>query len=177
MLQWIQRCRNHFEIVISFPSDIYYGVELMNHMVVLESRLPGEISITSDMQTTPPLWQKAKRNERASWWRWKRRVKKLALKLNVHKNEEHGIQSHHFMANRWGNNGNNVTTDFIFLGSKITADGDCSYEIKRCLLLGRKATTNLGSILKNRDITLPTKVLIVKAMVFPVVITDVRIWL
>ena len=107
----------------------------------------------------------------------KEESEKAGLKLNVHKNEEHGIQSHHFMANRRGNNGNNVTTDFIFLGSKITAEGDCSYEIKRCLLLGRKATTNLGSILKNRDITLPTKVLIVKAMVFPVVITDVRIWL
>ena len=62
-----------------------------------------------------------------------------------------------------------TVTDFIFLGSKITADGDCSHEIKRHLLLGRKAMTNPGSILKNRDITLPTKVHIVKAMVFPVV--------
>ena len=60
--------------------------------------------------------------------------------------------------------------DFIFLGSKITADGDCSHEIKSCLLLGRKAMTNLGSILKSRDITLPTKLHIVKAMVFPVVV-------
>ena len=60
-------------------------------------------------------------------------------------------------------------TDFIFLGSKITADGDCSHEIKRCLLLGRKAMTNLDSILRNRGITLPTKVHLVKAMVFPVV--------
>ena len=62
-----------------------------------------------------------------------------------------------------------TVTDFIFLGSKITADGDCSHEIKRHLLLGRKAITNLDSILKNRDITLPTKVCLVKAMVFPVV--------
>ena len=62
-----------------------------------------------------------------------------------------------------------TVTDFIFLGSKITADGDCSHEIKRHLLLGRKAMTNPGSILENRDITLPTKVHIVKAMVFPVV--------
>ena len=62
-----------------------------------------------------------------------------------------------------------TVTDFIFLGSKITADGDCSHEIKRCLLLGRKAMTNLDSILKSRDITLPTKVHLVKAMVFPVV--------
>ena len=62
-----------------------------------------------------------------------------------------------------------AVTDFIFLGSKITADGDCSIEIKRHLLLGRKATTNLDSILKSKDITLPTKIHIVKAMVFPVV--------
>ena len=62
-----------------------------------------------------------------------------------------------------------TVADFIFLGSKITADGDCSHEIKRCLLLGRKVMTNLDSILKSRDITLPTKVHLVKAMVFPVV--------
>ena len=66
--------------------------------------------------------------------------------------------------------------DFIFLGSKITADGDCSHEIKRCLLLGRKAMTYLGSILKSRDITLPTKVCLVKAMVFPVVMYGCESW-
>ena len=71
------------------------------------------------------------------------------------------------MANRWGNNG--TVTDFIFLGSKITKDGACSHEIKRCMLLGRKAMANLDSILKSRDITLLTNVCIVKAMVFPVV--------
>ena len=77
------------------------------------------------------------------------------------------------MANRWGNKGN---SERLFLGgSKITADGDCSHEIKRHLLLGRKAMANLDSILKSRDITLPTKVGIVKAMVFPVVIMDVRV--
>ena len=62
-----------------------------------------------------------------------------------------------------------TVTDFIFLGSKVTADGDCSHEIKRCLLLGRKAKTNLDSILKSRDITLPTKVHVVKGMVFPII--------
>ena len=67
-------------------------------------------------------------------------------------------------------------SDFIFLGSKITADGDCSHEIKRCLLLGRKAMTNLDSILKSRDITLPTKVRLVKAMVFPVVVSGYESW-
>ena len=67
-------------------------------------------------------------------------------------------------------------TDFIFLGSKITADGDCSHEIKRHFLLGRKAMTNLDSILKNRDIILPTKVHLVKAMLFPVVMYRCEIW-
>ena len=66
--------------------------------------------------------------------------------------------------------------DFIFLGSKITADGDCSHEIKRCLLLGRKVMTNVDSILKSRDITLPTKVLLVKSMVFPVVLYGCQSW-
>ena len=69
-----------------------------------------------------------------------------------------------------------TVTDFIFLGSKITADSDCSHEIKRCLLFGRKAVTNLNSILKSRDITLPTKVHIVKAMVFPQVIYGCESW-
>ena len=69
-----------------------------------------------------------------------------------------------------------TVTDFIFLGSKITTDGDCSHEIKRRLLLGRKAMTNLDSILTNRDITLPTKVHLVKAMVFPVVMYGCEIW-
>ena len=78
------------------------------------------------------------------------------------------------MANRWGNNG--TVTDFIFLGSKVTADGDCSHEVKRRLLLGRNVMTNLDSILKSRDITLPTKVCLVKAMVFPVVMYGCEIW-
>ena len=70
-----------------------------------------------------------------------------------------------------------TVTDFIFGGSKITADGDCSHEIKRCLLLGRKAMTNIDSILKSRDITLPTKVHLVKAMVFPVVMYGCESWI
>ena len=69
-----------------------------------------------------------------------------------------------------------TVTDFIFLGSKITADGDCSHEIKRCLLLGRKVMTNIDSILKSRDITLPTKVHLVKAMVFPVIMYGYESW-
>ena len=78
------------------------------------------------------------------------------------------------MGNRWGNSGNSVR--LYFLGSKIIADGDCSHEIKRRLLLGRKVMTNLDSILKSRDITLPTKVRLVKAMVFQVVMYGCESW-
>ena len=81
------------------------------------------------------------------------------------------------MGNRWERVETVLTvSDFMFLGSKITADSDCSHEIKRCLLLGRKVMTNLDSILKSRDITLPTKAHLVKAMVFPVVMYGCEIW-
>ena len=98
---------------------------------------------------------------------------KVGLKLNS-ENKDHGIWSHHFMGNRWGNSGNSVR--LYFLGSKITANGDCSHEIKRRLLLGRKVMTNLNSIFKSRDIPLPTKVRLVKAMVFPVVMYGCESW-
>ena len=88
------------------------------------------------------------------------------LKAQHSENEDHGIWSHHFMANRCGNNGNRDR--LYFGGSKIIVDGDCSHEIKRPLVLGRKAMSNLDSILKSRDITLPAKVCLIKAMVFPV---------
>ena len=78
------------------------------------------------------------------------------------------------MANRWGRM--ETVTDFIFLGSKITADADCSHEMKRHLLLGRKAMTNLDSVLKSRDITLLTKVYVIKAMVFPVILYECDSW-
>ena len=78
------------------------------------------------------------------------------------------------MANRWGNHGNSIR--LIFLGIKITEDGDCGHEIKRCLLLGRKAMTNIDSILKSRDITLLTKAHLDKAMVFPVAIYGCERW-
>ena len=78
------------------------------------------------------------------------------------------------MENRWGNR--ETVSDFIFLGSKITAEGDCSHDIKRCSLLGRKVMTNLDSMLKSRDITLPTKVRLVKVMVFPVVMYGCESW-
>ena len=102
----------------------------------------------------------------------KEESEKVGLKLNIQKTK--------IMASgpiiSWQIDGETVETvaDFIFWGSKITADGDCSHEIKRCLLLGRKVMTNLDSVLKSRDITLSTKICLVKAMVFPVV-TDVRL--
>ena len=102
----------------------------------------------------------------------KEESEKVGLKLNIQKIE--------IMASgpitSWQTDGETMETDFIFLGSKIIADGDCSYEIKRRLLLGRKDVTNLDNILKSRDITLPTKVHLVKAMVFPGVIHKCESW-
>ena len=131
----------------------------------LESRLLGEISITSDMQMTPPLWQKVEL--KSLLMKVKEESEKVGLKLNIQKMK--------IMASgpitSWEIDGETMETvsDFIYGGSKITADGDCSHEIKRRLLLGRKVMTNLDSIFKSRDTTLPTKVHLVKAMVFPVV--------
>ena len=104
----------------------------------------------------------------------KEESEKVGLKLNIQKTK--------IMASRpissWQIDGETVETvdDFIFGGSKISADGDCSHEIKRCLLFGRKVTTNLDSVLKSRDITLSTKVCLVKAMVFPVVMYGCESW-
>ena len=101
-------------------------------------------------------------------------MKKIGLKLNIQKTK--------IMASgpitSWQIDGKTVktVTDFIFLGSKICIDGDCSHEIKRCLLLERKTMTNLDSIFKSRDITLPTKISLVKAMVFPVVMYECESW-
>ena len=139
----------------------------------LESRLLGEISITSDMQMTPPLWQKVKRNWGASWLKWKE-SEKAGLKLNIQKTKI--MASGPITSGQIDGETVEIVADFIFLGSKITADGDCSHEIKRRLLLGRKVMTNLDSILKSKDITLPTNVHLVKAMVFPVVMYGCESW-
>ena len=130
----------------------------------LESRLPEGISITSDMQITPPLRQTERKELKSLLMKVKEESEKAVLKLSIQKTK--------IMASSpitsWEIDGQTVETvaDFIVLGSKITGDGDCSHEIKRCLLLGRKVMTNSGSILKSRDITLPIKVHLVKAMVF-----------
>ena len=104
----------------------------------------------------------------------KEESEKVGLKLNIQKTKITASCP----ITSWQINGGTVETmtDFIFLGSKITAEGDCSHEIKRCLLLGKKAMTKLDSTLKSRDITLPTKVHLVKAMVFPVVMYGCESW-
>ena len=133
----------------------------------LESRLPGKISITSDMQMTPPLWQKAK----SLLMKVKEESEKVGLKLNIQKTKimpSGPITS-------WKIDGETVT-DFILGGSKITADGDCSHEIKKLLLLGWKVMANLDSMLKSRDITLLTKVHTVRAMVFPIAMYGCESW-
>ena len=139
----------------------------------LESRLLGEISITLDMQMTTTLMAESE-EELKSLLRKVKESEKVGLKLNIQKTkimESSPITS-------WQIEGETMetVTDFIFLDSKITADGDYSHEIKRCLLLGRKAMRNLDSILKSRDITLPTKVHLVKAMVFLVVMWGYESW-
>ena len=139
----------------------------------LESKLLGEISVISEMQMTSPLCRKQRgtkepfdEGERGEWKSW--------LKLNIQKTKI-------MVSSRitpWQIDGETMgtVTDFIFLDSKITADGDCSHEVRRSLLFGRKAMTNLDSMLKSRDITLPTKIHLVKAMVFPVVMYGCESW-
>ena len=104
----------------------------------------------------------------------KEESEKVGLKLNIQKTKVMTSSP----ITSWQIDGETVETvkDLIFLGSKIIADGDCSHEIKRCLLLGRKAVTNLDTILKSRDVTLPTKVCVVKAMAFPVVMYGCESW-
>ena len=104
--------------------------------------------------------------------RAKEESEKVDLKLNIKKNKDYDIRSHHFMANRWGNNGNSDRLYFFGLQNHCR----WCHEIERCLLLGRKVMTNLDSILKCRDITLPTKVCLVQAMVFPVVMCGCESW-
>jgi len=142
----------------------------------LELILLGKISITSDMQMTPHLT--AERELKSLLRKVKEESQKVGLKLIIKKTK--------IMASgpitSWKIDGETMKTmrDFIFFfilgGSKITADGDCSHEIKRSLLLGSKAMTNLNSILKSRDISLPTKVYIVKATVFPVLMYGCESW-
>ena len=137
----------------------------------LDSRLLREISITSDM---PTLMAESEEELKSLLMKVKKESEKVDFKLNIQKTK--------IMVSgpttSWEIDVETMETvsDFIFLGCKITADGDCSREIKRCVLFGRKAMTNLDSTFKSRDITLPTKVHLVKAMVFPVVMYGCESW-
>ena len=134
--------------------------------------MQGEISIASDDTT---LMAGSKEELKSLLMKVKEESKKVGLKLNIQKTK--------IMASRpitsWRIEWETMerVTDFIFWGSKITADSECCHEIKRCLLLGRKVMTNLDSILKSRDITLPTKVRLVKAVVFPVAMYGCESWI
>ena len=140
----------------------------------LESRLPGEISNNLRYADDTTFMAESEEELKSLLIKVKEESEKVGLKLNIQKTK--------IMASgpitSWGSDGETVetVTDFILGGFKITADGDCSHEIKRCLLLGRKVMTNLDSILKSRDITLPKKVCLVRTMVFPVVIYGCESW-
>ena len=167
--------KEYIKAVYCHPAYLTYmqstSCELLgwiNHK--LESRLPGEISIISDAFLMAESEEELKRLLR----RVKKESEKAGLKLNIQKTMimiSGPITS-------WQIDGETMETvaDFIFLGYKITAETDCSHEIKRCLLLGRKAMKKLDSVLKNRDITLLSKVHIVKAIIFPVVMYGCESW-
>ena len=170
--------KEYFKAVYCYPAYLTYmqitPCEMpgwMKHR--LESKLPGEILITSDYADDTTFMAESKEELKSLLMKVKEESEKASLKLNT-KNEGQGIWFHHL----WQIDGKTMetVTDFLFLGSRITADGDCSHEIKRCLLLGRKVMTNLDSILKSRDISLPTKVRLVKAVVFPVVMYGCKSW-
>ena len=140
----------------------------------LESRLVEKISITSDIQMDTTLMGESEEELKSFLMKVKEESERAGLKLNIQKTKIMATSP----ITSWQIDGETMetVTDFIFLDSKITADGDCSHEIKRRLLLGRKAMTNLDSILKSRDISLSTEVCIFKAMVFSVVTYGCEIW-
>ena len=128
--------------------------------------------LKSDMQMTPPLWQ-SEEELKSLLMKVKEESEEAGLKLNIQKTKI--MASGPITSRQIDEEKVETVIDFIFLGSKITADGDCSHEIKRHLLLGRKVMTNLDSILQSRD-TLPTKVHLLKAMAFPVVMYRCESW-
>ena len=125
------------------------------------------------MQMTPLLWH-SKEELKRLLMKVKEESEKVGLQLNIQKTKI--MASSPITSWQIDGEARETVRDFIFLSSKMTADGDCSHEIKRCFFLGRKAMTNLDSILKSRDINLPTKVCLVKAMVFPLVMYGCESW-
>ena len=147
---------------ISGLNEAQAGIKIVGRSIS-NLRYADYTSLLAEKEELKSILMKVKEESKKSWF-----------KTQHSENKDHGIWPHHSMGNRWRNSGNSVR--LYFLGSKITADDDCNHEIKRCLLLGRKVMTNLDSILKSRDITLSTKVRLVKAMVFPVVMYGWESW-
>ena len=170
---WFQIGKRVRQGCILSPCLFNFYAEYIMRNSGLESRLLGEISITSDADDTT-LMAESEEELKSLLMKVKVESEEAGLKLNI---QETKIMSSSPITS-WQIDGETVETvaDFIFLGSRITVDGDCSHEIKRRLLLGRKVMTNLDNILKSRDITLPTKVHLVKAMVFPVVMYGCESW-
>ena len=137
-------------------------------------KIPGRNNNNLGYADDTTLMAESEEELKSLLMKWKEESEKVSLKLNIQKTKNMASG----LITSWQIDGETVETvaDFIFLGSKIPMDGDCSHEIKRCLVLGRKVMTNLGSILKSRDVTLPTKVCLVEAMVFPVVMYGCESW-
>ena len=171
-MDWFQTGKEYFKTVYCHPTYLTYNAEYIMRNAGLEEAQAG-IKIAGrnvrNLRYADDTTLMAESEElKSHLMKVKEESEKVGLKLNIQKTK--------IMASgpitSWEIDGETVeiVSDFIFFGSKITADGDCSHKIKRCLLFGKKVMTNLDSILKSRDITLPTKVHLVKAMVFPVVI-------
>ena len=140
----------------------------------LESRLPGKIINNLRYADDTTLMAESEEELKSLLMKVREESEEVGLKLNIQKMKI--MASGPITSGQIDGETVKIVADFIFLGSKITADSDCSHEIKRRLLLGRKVMANLDSILKSRDITLPTKVCLVKAMVFPIVMYGCESW-
>ena len=161
--EYVKAVQCHPAYLMSMQNTLWEMLGWMKHK--LESRFPGKILITPDVQMTPPVWQESEEEQKSLLMKVKDKSEKVSLELNIQKNK--AMASSPITSLQIDGETMETVRDFIFLGSKITAIGDCSHESKRHLLLGRKAMTNLDSILISRDITLSIKVCIFKAMVFP----------
>ena len=169
--EYLKAVYYHPPYLTYMQSTSWEMLDWMKHK--LESRLPGELSINLRYADDTTLRAESEKELKSLLMKVKKESQKLGLKLNIQKTKI--MASGPVTSSQIDGETMETVTDFIFLVSKITADGDCSHEIKRCLLLGRKVTTKLDSILKSRDITLPTKVCLVKAMVFPAVMYGLRV--
>jgi len=171
--EWFQIRKGVSQGCILSPCLFNLYAEYIMRSAGLEEAQAGVKIAGRNMQMTPPMAE-SKEELKSLLVKVKEESQKVGLKVNIQKTK--------LMASgpitSWEIDGETVETvsDFLLGGSKITADGDCSHEIKRCLLLGRKVMTNLDNILKSRDITLPTKFRLVKAMVFPVVMYGCESW-